>query len=331
MNFKRLDGRVGAVALAFILGPLAHAGDVAAQTAQGVESPSVSRAGAHFRRGVELYGEANYAGALVEFKRAYALVPSSAALYDLGEAQFQLQDYAGALQTFRRFLSEFGPGEGHRAEVEANVALLAARVGHLNVTTIPGGADITIDDEPVGKTPLGASILVSVGHRKVVASMAGIPPVTRFIDVAAGEEVAMAIALPTPVEAPVSPLTPEPKAATAATWHTHVSPTVRWAGWITTAALAAGGATLGILAIHEAGVLGQARRGLTTSATLTHDANLTGSYAVVADSLGAAAIVAGAISLVWTLSAAPDGQPVGAGPAAHLAVGPTAVRFEMTF
>ena len=82
-------------------------------------------AGKHFQRAVALYGEADYRAALVEFRRAYALSPNAAVLYNVGEAEYQLQDYAGALQTFEHYLTESSPSDAHHAEVESNVNVLA--------------------------------------------------------------------------------------------------------------------------------------------------------------------------------------------------------------
>ena len=116
--------------------------------------------------GVTLYGETDYRGALVEFKRAYELAPNAAVLYNIGETEFQLRDYAGALTTFERYLADAQPSDSHRTEVEANVRELKARVGRLTITTVPRGADVSIDDRALGKgfenpvvvaTDLGAS------------------------------------------------------------------------------------------------------------------------------------------------------------------------------
>src|SRR5580692_5914030 len=73
-------------------------------------------AGRHFERAVVLYAEADYQGALVEFKRAYATAPNPIVLYNIGETEFQLQDYSGALGAFTRYLGESPPGVAHRAE-----------------------------------------------------------------------------------------------------------------------------------------------------------------------------------------------------------------------
>jgi hypothetical protein len=324
----------GAVAAAAL--SLAMCSLVCATPAFAQDDPGGTEAGRHFRRGVDLYGEADYAGALVEFKRAYALAPSSAALYNVGEAEFQMQDYASALKTFRRFLSEFGPGEGHRAEVERSLDVLRTRVGHIAVTTVPAGADISVDDQPEGKTPLGESVLVSVGRRKVVASLSGRAPVTRYVEVAAGDELEVTLPFAAPTEgAPTTGLAGPSSASSPAPppsppWD---MTRVRTVGWIATGTLAAGAAVLGILAVTEAHDLKDARSQFpVTNATLNHDSNLTLTYSVLADSLTAAAIIVGGLSLYWTLGSTGSASPArGSAPTTSLAIGPAAARLDVTF
>jgi hypothetical protein len=166
-----------------------------ATAAQVTETP-MREAAKHFQRAVALYGEAAYRAALAEFKRAYALVPNSAVLYNIGETEYQLRNYAAALTTFGRFLAEASPGDSHHAEVESSMAVLRKHVGHLSVMTVPPGADIAIDGQPVGRTPLDEPVLVSIGLRKVVASMTGRPPVTRFVDVGTDGTVSLKLSLP---------------------------------------------------------------------------------------------------------------------------------------
>ena len=101
---------------------------VAFATARADDSPS-KQAGEHFDRGVGLYGEADYRAALVEFKRAYEIAPNAAVLYNLGQTYFQLQNYASALDSFTRYLSESGESPSHKAEVENAIKTLKTRVG----------------------------------------------------------------------------------------------------------------------------------------------------------------------------------------------------------
>jgi PEGA domain len=288
----------------------------------------------HFERGVSLYGERNYRGALVEFKRAYALAPNVAVLYNVGETEYQLEDYAEALSTFDRYLTDSGPSDGHRAEVETNVAVLRSRVGRLTVTTVPQGADVAIDDRPIGRTPLANAVRVSIGRRKVAASFAGRPSVVRYIDVAAEDDVSVTVQLsaseePNPPAAPpVPPASAPPDVAPPSS-----GAALRAFGWVTAAAFAGGAVAMGVLAVNEADAL-KTERGTfpTTTATLTHDANLATTYAVFADSLAAAAVIVGGVTLFSTLSSAAPSSPSGTGDvSARITVSVASARFEMTF
>jgi hypothetical protein len=291
-------------------------------------------AGKHFDHGVALYGEADYPGALAEFRRAYALAPNSAVLFNIGEAQFQLQDYAGALTSFNRYLVEAPPGAAHRADVEADIEVLRARVGHITIVTVPPGADVAVDDQPAGKTPLDERVLVSVGHRRVTAAFAGGPPITRFVDVAADDDLSVTLQAPpavvaaqTPAPAPSptrSPAAPEPRGGVS----------LQAIGWITTGALAAGAVSTGIMAWKESMDLKSARDAYPTSAsTLQQDSDRTRTFSVVADSLTAAAVVAGSVTLVSSLlgrrhrvtETGRATSPV------RLQIAPTSIRFAMTF
>lgn len=303
-------------------------------TARG-DDASNRQAFKHFQRGVALYGEADYRAALVEFKRAYSVAPNPAVLYNVGETQYQLQDYAGALTTFEHFLAETSAGDAHRTEVEGDLETLRARVGHLTITTIPPGADLTIDNQPVGKTPLDRAVLVSIGHRKVVASLTGRPATTRYVDVAADDTLTVTIQLPEPT-VPVAPLAPKLDAAprsSESTTPSHGGSTLRWIGWTATGALAAGAVTAGVLGMRESHELETARASYPVSSqTLSHDAQLTTTYSVVADSLAAAALVVGGVTLLSTwLSPAPSAPTRGSTGTTRVVLGPTAARLEVTF
>jgi tetratricopeptide (TPR) repeat protein len=292
-------------------------------------------AGKHFQRGVALYSEADYRAALVEFKRAYALSPNAAVLYNVGETEYQLQDYAGALITFEKYLGESSPLETHRAEVESNVDVLKARVGHVTITTTPPGADVTIDDQAIGKTPLDKAVLVSVGHRRIIASMAGRLPVTRYVDVATDDNLSISLQLPAQESAAQTTATgaSSSTASTEIPSYSRTGATLRTVGWISTGVLAAGAATFGILALEDSGDLKSAQGTFPTSQdTLSHYASLTTRYSILADSLGAGALIIGGITLVSTLtshssSAALQGSTGGT----RVMVGPGSARLEVTF
>jgi tetratricopeptide (TPR) repeat protein len=309
-----------------------------AASAAADDNGAMREAGKHFQRGVALYGEADYRAALVEFKRAYATSPNVAVLYNVGETEYQLQDYANALTTFERYLTEAGASESHRGEVESTMDILRARVGHLTITTSPPGAEVTVDDQPIGRTPFDRSLLVSIGRRKVVASMAGRSPVSRYVDVAADDNAAVSLQLGSGESSSAAALLQQLSSSKAeSTTPSSAGPALRTLGWVVTAASAVGAGTFGILAIKESNDLAAARASYpTTAATLTHDANLTTTYSILADSLTAAAVIIGGVTLYSTLSSSsPSGSKRGSrsgGPSmTRVSVGPGSARFEMTF
>jgi hypothetical protein len=302
----------------------------------GAEAEGVSanprEAAKHFERGVALYGETDYRAALVEFKRAYALAPNTAVLYNIGEAQFQLQDYAGALGTFTRYIEESAPGDPHRGDVETNLEVLHSRVGHLSVTTVPPGADITLDDQPVGKTPFEDRLLVSVGHRKVTASMVGHATLTRYVDVAADDNMSVTLDLGAAGAGASNPTSAQSSALRA----TDGSPpgnggeTLRIVGWVATGVLAAGAGVSGGLALKESSDLRASRSTYpVSSATLKRDSNLTWTYSVLADSLAIAAALVGGVTLVSTVSTLTHKRS--SVREARVWLGPSSANFEMKF
>jgi tetratricopeptide (TPR) repeat protein len=315
-------GTATALAVALCLGSLETRGDEGS-----------TDAARHFARGVSLYAEADYRSAVVEFERAYAASPNLAVLYNIGETRFQMRDYAGSLASFERYLAEAPPTDGRRAEVEGDLEVLRSRVARLSIVTQPPGAEVTVDDREVGRTPLDAPVVVSIGRRKVVASLRGHRPAARDVDVAAGDETSVVLDLPAPEAAPAT-ATARPSSATEST-----SPPVesggnrlRMLGWFLTGTSAAGAITFGVLALSASHDLEGARAAYPTSAaTLSHDASLATTYSLVADSLTAAALIVGGITLYATVSSSRAPAASGGLGAARVMLGSGSARFEATF
>jgi hypothetical protein len=101
-------------------------------------------------------------------------------------------------------------------------------------------------------------------------------------------------------------------------------------GWIATGVLAAGSATFGILAIKQSSDLKSQRQTYpTASSTLTHNANLVTTYSILADALGAGALIVGGITLYSTLSSSSSPPPGAA--RAQVSLGFSSVHFEANF
>lgn len=296
-----------------------------ASPARAADAPAspMKEAGKHFQRGVALYSEADYRAALVEFKRAYEIAPNAAVLYNIGQTHYQLQNYAAALSTLERYLTEAGAGASHRAEVEQTLETLKARVGKVEVTTNLPDCEITIDDELVGKTPLAQPVLVSIGRRKVTAMHEGRPPETRFVEVAAGDTVKMALSLTDTERGQPSGPTSVPSATSAGP--RGPSAALVTAGWITTGVLAAGAITTGILALSASSELKNAHAAYpTTHDDLNKKASRVTTFSTIADVVGVAAVVVGGVTLYLTLSRSASSE-------VKVGVAPRGVSLEGTF
>jgi hypothetical protein len=291
----------------------------AAAAAPPPPAGAVEQAQRHFRRGVELYRDDDVAGALVEFRRAHDLVPSYKILYNIGQADYELKDYASALQHFRAYLEEGGaeiPAE-RRREVERELPRLEGRVGRLVVHVPEAGAPVFVDDVAVGTSPLGAPLLVNVGRRKVEAASG--PNGERravYAEVAGGETVTVSLPPEAPpplpparliAASPYAPLLAEPGAESgAAAAPPPPSRPVRrrvWVAWSATALAAAGAAVTGGLAYTESR---QLQKNLQAFPIMPAEVN--GSeqrargLAIASDALLVGALALASLSLYFTFS-----------------------------
>jgi hypothetical protein len=206
---------------------------------------SAAEADKHFHRGVDLYKDNDYAAALVEFQRANEILPSWQVLYNIGESQFQLQNYADALKTLQRYLNEGGKKvqAKRRKEVERDLEKLKTRVAMLKVSTSEPGATITIDDVVMGTAPLPEPLVVSAGRRRVTATLGNRPAVSEVVQVAGGDTLTVSLTIP-----------PEPPKVQVVT-RTEPSMTLPVIAWVSTGAVTLGAVATGLLALSASGDL----------------------------------------------------------------------------
>jgi hypothetical protein len=300
------------------------------------EPPTAAEADGHFRRGVELYKEADYRAALIEFRRAYDLAPAYQVLYNIGETSYQLQDYAAALKTLEQYLGEGGArlAPDRRAEVEKEIAKLRLRVAKMIFVTPIADVEITVDDVSVGKTPFDGPVIVSAGRRKIVASKAGRPSLTKLIDVAGGDTLSVPLALAEAEGAPAPAPSPAPAPGTPGAPRTPPASVPVWP-WVATGALAAGAVVTGILALGASSDLrGKLDAFPANPDDITSARGTTKALALTTDVLIGAAAVMGGVSIYLTVASrgSPDhAEKQGHAPAVRLGVTPGGVRVLGTF
>jgi hypothetical protein len=207
---------------------------------------------AHFQNGVELYSEGNVAGAVAEFRRAYELSKNWKILFNLGQASYELRDYAAALRWFSLYLRDGGQevAAERRRSIEADIANLRRRVGTISVVSNVPGAEVSVDGRLVGVAPL-ADLTVNVGEHRVVASKPGWESASRTVVIAMHDRVDVRLdlrALPPPDASSGTP--PGARAGTSVRQGPRVWP------YFAAAGLALGaGATFGMRALANKAAL----------------------------------------------------------------------------
>jgi tetratricopeptide (TPR) repeat protein len=269
--------------------------------------PDAREASRHFQRGVDLYTDGDYRGALVEFKKAYTLLPRSNVLYDIGETEYQLQDYASALRTLERFLAETGQGAPHRPEVEETVEVLKTRVGRIALSADVSGCDVSVDDQAQGTTPLARPLLVSVGTRKVSVSCAGRPISQKRVEVSGGDTVRVDMRIAPALVTPREPSGPSEKDRLAQRQSSLQT------AWTVTALL--GATTIGLYtaALIESNQLGDLKQRYPTDpAALDSKAKWTTGLSIGGDVMAGATVAALCVS-AWMTWSTPDDKKVHVG------------------
>lgn len=258
----------------------------------------LEEAKAHVKNGAELYDENNFRAALVEFQRAYELAPSFKLLFNIGQIQMELQDYAGALKAYTRYLKEGGPDvpADRVALVNSEIERLKGRVGRLTIQTTAGAA-ILIDDVQVGFAPLPEPVIVNAGQHRVTVQSQGKAPQTRAYDVAGRQELTVALELEGP-RAVVDPVAkpPSPPAGPPSRTPIYVS-------WGVTGALGIGAGIFAILANKESDKVGTLRDTFpVTPQQLSKQVDLAKRDAIIADSFLAATLVSAGIATYFTIT-----------------------------
>jgi PEGA domain len=145
---------------------------------------------AEYEAGKILYGDGDYANARVKFLRAHELAGDPRLLWNIAACEKNLRRYAKVMIIIERYQREGGANLTDQDREEAAALIKAVRpfVSDLKVIVSEAGADVLIDDEKVGTSPLKAATLVDVGKRTIVVKKAGFKDHVKVVDVAGGTE-----------------------------------------------------------------------------------------------------------------------------------------------
>ncbi len=147
-----------------------------------------SEGAVHFDRGVELFHKGDFEGALVEFRAAYEIEPHYRVRYNIGISLYELHRYLEAKEQLEAYLLEGGAeiSEQKSTEIKAVLFEIMNYIGSLDVTCSVEGAEVKVDGEVVGRTPLEQTLVVDVGEHVVEVSLEGYEPFVEKVSLPGG-------------------------------------------------------------------------------------------------------------------------------------------------
>jgi len=317
--------------LAAVLIAVASAAPAGAQGAEDGDPVTLSRN--HFDRGVEYVQDGDLKAALIEFKRAYAYSPNYRVLYNLGQVSNELREYIDAQNYYRRYLTD-GASDidtARRRDVEATIAKLSSRIARIMLSSNIEGAELFVDDVPVGRSPLSEPVRVSAGARLVTAAVPGRPPISRSIEAAGGDTLTVQLDFPPPSGLP--DIAAEPTLLPKARVESSGPSPVLWLG-ITAGALGVATGVMAYLAASDASDYHDAVKTKTTPRELQELDDKASAKALVTDILLGATVVATTVTLIVATTGSSGRERAtheAAHPSARLMIGPGAVRVAGNF
>jgi len=258
--------------------------------------PHDDDARAHFKRATELYDANDLRGALLEFQHAYELSPSYKVLFNIGQVEMELLEYAQALQAYTRYLRDGGSDvpTARIAAVREDIDRLSGRVGHITIQAA-AGAELRLDGVAIGFAPLPDAVPVNVGVHELTVHVPGRDPARRTVEVTARQRLTVTIGDKAVAADRAAPSIPQASTTRAS----KIPVIVAWSG---ASALALGCGIAAAVTYSDARGLDRLRnRYPVTKPQLDAQLSNQRTAAVVADALGIAAVVTGGLGLYLTL------------------------------
>lgn len=158
-----LAGALKKTATVLILSILAQTAAVTTP-AFAQDDATTLQARARFKEGVEAFDKGKYEEARLAFLQAYTLKKHPAVLLNLAQSSAKSNHPLEAAGYFKQFLKESTTASPQqKKDAEAGLADVRKKIGTIDVVAA-AGTQVTMDDQPVGTTPLGDVLDVEPGQ-----------------------------------------------------------------------------------------------------------------------------------------------------------------------
>jgi hypothetical protein len=147
----------------------------AASTVAPLSQSLRGMARAEYEAGKILYADGDFAGAAMKFQRAYDESKDPRLLWNIAAAEKNLRHYVRVFTLVERYLAEANDGlsADDRVEAETLLSTVQGFIGEVTINVNEPGASISVDDQPLGTSPLSSSVKLEMGDRKISVHKAG--------------------------------------------------------------------------------------------------------------------------------------------------------------
>jgi hypothetical protein len=148
-----------------------------------------------------LFGVSDFAGALIKFKSSYSASKDARLLWQMAACEGKLHHYARALGLMGQYLKDGGNllTDQDRTDAGAAIKAMEPLTSAVVVKVNEADADVSVDGEVVGKTPLADAVRVDIGEHKIAVHKDGFHDFTKDVTVTGSNQV--------PVDAQLAPIT----------------------------------------------------------------------------------------------------------------------------
>jgi hypothetical protein len=152
---------------------------------------------ADFEAAKLLANDGDFAGALIKFQSAYEASKDPRILWNVAYCQKNLRRYSKVTLTLKRYVEEgrtlLSPGD--KKEAQDLIAMIEPFTTRVTFRVNQTGAEIFVDDELVGTSPLPAPVVLDIGERHLRVRKVGFGSFEKSVVVAGGSELNIDVAL----------------------------------------------------------------------------------------------------------------------------------------
>jgi hypothetical protein len=150
------------------------------ETPEQEEARRIKLAGDNYDRGLVLYEEGDYKGAVDAFVASYCSKAHPSAFYNIAQSYERLLDFERSVQYFERYVNDAGPEAANSKRAALRAEVLRNLPAQLRIATVPAGANISIRNQ-AGITARGTAnadspIEVRQGRYTMRVEMPGYEP-----------------------------------------------------------------------------------------------------------------------------------------------------------